>query len=188
MTDTPIPGFDLEKMRDYAKRGYAYPCADILALIDAYEAEQERADHAESFCYQAAKAAGDHDFVCAEAVSIRAERDALVRENDRLAHELTKQHGDMDATMLGWDDLCERSDKAEDERDALAELLARAGEAMAPLAEVSAVYDDTFDDDDGVDGSDVLVGSLRRARVILADIEARLGKGQTETQKAPPAG
>lgn len=40
---------------------------------------------------------------------------AATRERDRLAGELERERANMDATMKGWDALCESSDKTEDE-------------------------------------------------------------------------
>jgi len=42
-----------------------------------YEAVRADRDHAQSFCYQAARAAGAETFVCAETVPLRAELSAL---------------------------------------------------------------------------------------------------------------
>lgn len=204
MTDTPTPGFDLERMRDYAKRGYAYPCADILALIAAYEAEKERADRAETAATRAEHIASrtQRSRRYSSEQWARAGRSALSGDTRDLRnrielHDLpAPRHEDQGdgSQLLVLDG--EKIASIEDEldalradRDALAELLRMAGESLAPFGKSRKMfsgrrpyYDPTLSDRFGLeiimatteDGRcDFTLGQFRRARSILADIEAR---------------
>ena len=70
------------------------------------------------------------------------------------------------------------------DRDALAELLRRAGEVVKPFAEVAKrfrVPDQTIVW--GYDGEEVNAGSFRAAAALLADIEAKLPRDSATKEK-----
>lgn len=58
------------------------------------------------------------DLIRSERAALTAKLEAAERERDKLKSELEKAHGDMDATMEGWNALCASTDKIEAERDA----------------------------------------------------------------------
>ena len=71
----------------------AFDPPTVLRLIEL----AREAEHLRRFCNQAAKASGDHEFVCSETVPLRAEIAAITAERDTLRTKLQTA-----CEALGW--------------------------------------------------------------------------------------
>lgn len=118
---------------------------------------------------------------------------AAARERGRLAAELQKAHGDMDATMKGWDSLCEHSDKTEDELSASRTEITRLREALKaaePLIACEVRAREALERrlDAFAKGLSGIIDHADQGRAVLAKVRAALKEYPAEwpTSEPPP--